>query len=330
MVSTKAPVLFIVFNRPHKTKEVLQKISQYKPEKLYISSDSARVNNAKDIENCNLVQKLINDGITWPCTVLIKKYTENQGCKLAVSQALTWFFDHEPYGVILEDDCVPDLSFFDFALELLQKYENDKRVFSISGYSFGYKIQSGESYLFSRYMNMWGWASWRRVSVQVDYNLTKWNALSKRSKRLFLFKHFSLHEGDFDYGWMLYWEDLFNQIVSGRVNTWDFQWFYLQFLTSALTIFPSVNLIQNIGFDNEATFTSDKHYLKYPSERITFPLIHPKKVVANKIFATEIIKKIWAQYEKHSIAWHLRTTKFYIHVKTTKLFKVAKLIVKGR
>lgn len=312
----KAPVLFVVFNRPEKTRRVLQAIAAYAPEVIYISSDGPRENNVGDKENCANVQKLVNEGIDWPCRKEVLIHARNKGCKAAVSEAITWFFKHEPYGIILEDDCIPDVSFFDYAADLLRKYESDKRIFSVSGSNFGYESGTPCSYSCSKYMNMWGWATWRRTANQIDYDLLEWKVKSKFSKKIFLIRHLALKHKDFDWGWLLYWEDKLDQIVTAKTDTWDFQWFYAQFKSATVTLYPAINLIQNIGFDAEATHTINNNYYPTQAASMLLPLVHPERIIADKIFDEQFVKMRWAQYDRQSLLWHVRTTKLYRALKS--------------
>ena len=127
-------VLFLVYNRLSTTKKVFKQIKKAKPPKLYISGDGAK-NNIDDCKKVNQVRKFLKKNIDWRCQVKLLFNKKNLGCKLAVTQGITWFFKHEEYGIILEDDCLPSQSFFWFTENLLQRYKNNKKIFIISGYN---------------------------------------------------------------------------------------------------------------------------------------------------------------------------------------------------
>lgn len=150
------PILFIVFNRPDPTQQVFEKIRQIRPQQLFIAADGPRENQPDDKINCAQVRAIINR-IDWDCQVQTLFSEKNLGCGKAVSNAITWFFEHVEEGIILEDDCVPDVSFFDFCKAMLEQYRNNPHVMMISGTSFLYnRIESRESYFFSKYYSIWG------------------------------------------------------------------------------------------------------------------------------------------------------------------------------
>jgi hypothetical protein len=167
----KSPILFLIFNRPDTTKAVFESIKSIKPLKLYIAADGARGNKlGEDL----LVEetRAIIQSVDWECEVKTLFRKENLGCKVAVSSAIDWFFENEEQGIILEDDCLPDASFYGFCENLLDYYKNDERVFHISGNNFQDGIIRGDgSYYFSKYNHSWGWATWRRVWKTYDVNM---------------------------------------------------------------------------------------------------------------------------------------------------------------
>lgn len=306
----KVPILFIVFNRPEKTGMVLAQIAKYKPEQLYVVADGARPHIETDLRNCEKVREIITSGIDWYCEKKIIFRDTNFGSRKSVSDAITWFFTEEPYGIILEDDCLPHVSFFDYAAELLLRFENDESIFSIAGSNFGYHFNSLDSYFASRYFNMWGWASWRRVAQKIDYNLTGWKSKSNFSKLVFLIKMLSYKHKDLDLGWILYWKNIFNKVSNNILDTcWDYQWFYFQFQSSGITIFPSSNLIENIGFDSQATHTLSIESINgFPNKELPLPLVHPVQLQPDIEFEEKYIKKKWAYYKRLSLFWHIKHT----------------------
>lgn len=151
-------VLFLVFNRPDTTKQVFEAIRKAKPPRLYVAADGPRLNRAGEEEKVKAVREYLMDNIDWSCEVKTLFRQENLGCKYAVSGAITWFFEHEEMGIILEDDCLPSQSFFWFCEELLNRYNNDTRIFLISGFNSINKWKNNSfDYLFSYYGSIWGW-----------------------------------------------------------------------------------------------------------------------------------------------------------------------------
>ena len=271
----KVPILFIIFNRFQTTEKVFETIRKYQPRELFIAADGPRKDKPGEKERCEEVKKIV-ENIDWLCDVKKLYRKNNLGCKLAVSGAIDWFFENVEKGIILEDDCLPSTSFFRFCEEMLEKYKNDERIFTISGDKF-ICGKVPDSYYFSRYVHLWGWATWRRAWKKYDVNMNNLKDISEINipNNTFLERPF--------------WENTFKSVFSGQVDTWDYQWVYTQFKFRGLSICPSTNLVKNIGFGKNATHTKVNTVVPDKKE-IVFPLNHPKEIMVNKIFDTETIK----------------------------------------
>ncbi|WP_220392975.1 hypothetical protein [Chitinophaga lutea] len=185
----------------------------------------------------------------WPCTVRTLFRERNLGCKEAVSQAITWFFEHEAEGIILEDDCLPGSSFFGFCDALLQKYRHEDRVRIITGSNMQNGRQWGDaSYYFSRYGNIWGWATWRRVWDRYDAGLSQYTEAdaARHLRRIFD-----------DPFLVAAWEKIFANQKAGNIDTWDYQLQFITFFENGLCATPNVNLVSNLGFRADGTHTFD-------------------------------------------------------------------------
>lgn len=270
----KSPVLFLVFNRPSTTKQVFETIRKAKPSKLYLAADGPRQNNSSDLVLCKEVKAIINN-IDWECQTYTLFRSENLGCKKAVSSAITWFFENEEEGIILEDDVLPLPTFFPFCDELLEKYRDNDNVALISGNNLiSKRFQNDESYFFSHYANIWGWATWKKVWNQYDADMQDWPNW-KNTNNL---KKLSDNTPYFEY----YWKDQIQAIYDGKMDTWDFQLFFLLWRINALCIVPTNNLTGNLGFGAIATHTTgqmpDCVSESIPDD-LKFPLIHPHAIV---------------------------------------------------
>lgn len=232
-----APVVLIAFNRPKETKEVFKKIREAKVPKLYIVVDAPRENNESDKKLNDEVLDIIND-IDWNCDVKKNIASKNMGVGPRPYTGIDWVFEHEEFAIILEDDCVPSLSFFDFCTELLHKYKDDPRIMHISGtrYNTEFDMRNNDSYFFSRYQYNWGWATWRRAWSYYDFNLDNYESVVKKN---YLNLRFSKYEAN-------HWKGHFDRAKEKKAFMWDFQWQYAIFMNSGLCIFPRVNLISNI------------------------------------------------------------------------------------
>lgn len=279
------PVLFLVFNRLETTKQVFAQIRKAQPRQLFIGADGARVGKEGEAEKVQAVRQYILDNIDWDCEVQTLFREQNLGCGVAPAQAITWFFEHVEQGIILEDDILPEDSFFLFCEELLEKYKDDTRICQIGGNNFNIAVPSAYSYFFTKYVSIWGWATWRRAWKQYDFEMK----LLQPDMGDFFACLFPPYEATHRY-------QLFQNFARNRGNDiWDYQWFFCNLLNNTLTLLPTQNLIANLGFGEDATHTTNQnspHY-KLQTNKLTFPLIHPPYLVRS-------------EHYEHTLNAHLR------------------------
>ncbi len=249
----EAPILFIIFNRPRTTEIVFERIKKLQPKVLYIAADGPRTNNDKDVQLCTEARR-ITENINWKCKVKRLYRVSNLGCGKAVSGAISWFFKNVTAGVIIEDDCLFDESFYRFTCKMLDKFKDDTTVMHISGDNFLSKNMLDSSvYYFSKYVHVWGWATWRYSWNKYDYHMKNWNNKNLLQKINFI--EGSLWE-------KLYWTSKFDSVSYKITDTWDYQWIYTVMENKGRAIVPGTNLVSNIGFGNEASHTSGvNHYM---------------------------------------------------------------------
>ncbi len=263
-------IVFLIFNRPEQTARTFAAIRAARPPTLLVVADGPRPDRAGEQELCARTRAVI-DGVDWPCQVLRNFADTNMGCGKRVSSGLDWAFGQVDEAVILEDDCLPDPSFFPYCAELLERYRTDERIMMISGDNFQNEAgRTSDSYYFSRIPHCWGWATWRRAWQHYDFTMADWP--QRRDARW-------LKPITRKPGLERYWAQHFDGVTSGKVDTWDHQWLYCLLIRCGLSIAPNVNLVTNIGFSDTATHTPtvDEHYL-VPSHAMEFPLRHPSVV----------------------------------------------------
>jgi hypothetical protein len=182
-----------------------------------------------------------------------------------VASAISWFFDQEPEGIVLEDDVWPDPSFFPFMQELLARYRDDSRIGSISSHHFHRQPSGGSSYRYSIYNHCWGWGSWRRAWQQYDYALSSWPA----------FRDQGLLAGLGSPRFQRYWTRILDATAAGQIDTWDFAWTYSHWKAGMLSCVPDRCLVRNAGFGPDATHTNAEACPLPEPEAMPFPLQHP-------------------------------------------------------
>lgn len=299
------PVVFIVFNRPETTQQVIDAIRLAQPSKLFIIADGPREDNREDIEKVTLVRSII-DQVNWPCDVSANYAEVNLGCKKRVSSGLNWVFAQVERAIILEDDCLPHPSFFRFCEEMLAKYSKDEKIMHISGDNFQFgRRYGGGSYYFSRYAHVWGWATWKRAWQNYDVDLKRWLFSDKKK----ILRDFSSFRERY------FWRKTLDNVMAGKIDTWDFQWAFTCMERGALAIIPNVNLVSNIGFGADATHTENvSRFSKIPTEPMEFPLVHPESIARNRI-ADSNTSKLFFQ-NRGLLSKVLRKLKHFINRKT--------------
>lgn len=268
------PVAFLVFNRPDTTQRVFEEIRRARPPKLLVVADGPRADRLGETEKCKAVRAII-DTVDWPCKVL-KNYSDvNLGCKMRVSSGIDWVFEQVEESIILEDDCLPHPTFFRFCEEMLQTYKNNSQVAMVAGTNFSKQPkQTKESYFFSSLVQIWGWASWRRAWKMYDSDMVTWPSFVKNGE----FNKLGLNSKIIKYV-----KPTYQAVANNEIDTWDYQWSFSVLSNSMLVVVPTNNVIQNIGFGNDATHTLDS---SIPHAQLTlcqmhFPLVHPNLVLAS-------------------------------------------------
>ena len=270
-----APVVLLLFNRPDLTRRLLERVRQIKPERLLVVADGPRSSVLTDAAACEEVQRLVRETVDWGARLDWNVADSNMGIRKRVASGLNWAFQLEQQVIVLEDDCLPELSFFPFCTELLDRYQNDTRVGLISGDNFQHGQEfTRASYYFSRYAHIWGWASWRRAWNHYDDSMRDWPELRNSNWLAHLFPH-PLEA--------LYWEKLFDEVSQHRIDTWDYAWQFALWTQSQYSILPAQNLISNLGVGESATHTQDADKAKHQLEvsPMKFPLVHPSTVIRN-------------------------------------------------
>jgi hypothetical protein len=273
----EVPVAFIIFNRPDTTELVFAEIAKAKPTKLLVVADGARANKMGEAEKVAATRAIIQR-VDWECEVLTNFSDVNLGCKARVSSGINWIFQQVEEAIILEDDCLPDPTFFRFCQEMLVRYKHDQRIGIISGdnFQFGSK-RNDDSYYFSKYVHIWGWATWRdRWQSSYDVELKKWPTV--KSEKWLVDILSNKKEAKF-------WTSVFDRVYKGAIDTWDYQWVFANWVQSRFSVVPNQNLISNIGFSrSDATHTTgNSDEANMPVYPMYFPLSHPELIVKNLI-----------------------------------------------
>lgn len=267
-INLTTPVALFIFKRMETTARVFEEIRKAQPEKLFVIADGPREGRVGEAEECMAVRNLVSR-VDWPCEVRTNFSDVNLGCDARITSGLDWLFGQVEEAIILEDDCLPDPTFFPFCQELLGRYRHDSRVMMISGNNFqdGRK-RAGASYYYSRLFHIWGWASWRRAWKHFDAGLGRWPEIRSG-------------------GWLAdvlsdsmavrYFERIYDRCHAGEINPWDYRWNFSCWMQNGISIAPNVNLVTNIGFGANGTHAKDPAdgLAEIPVQAMEFPLAHP-------------------------------------------------------
>lgn len=288
--SNHVPVLINVFNRPDKVEKLFEVLRKVKPINLYVSCDGPRKSSPSDFVNIEKVKSII-DNVDWDCRVHTKYSEVNLGCTLAIPSAIDWLFSNEEIGIVLEDDCIPSEFFFEFCAEMLEVYKDKKEVMHISGSNLNEKY-GVYSYYFSRYGQIWGWATWRDrwnlYDRSVDMELNS-NAYFSKKEEKFWSKNFTY-------------------------NFWDVRWaVFTIWKFNGISIIPNNNLISNIGFGSDATHYKDDRSIhsNMNHEEMNFPLFHPSMIWIDKQHDNFLFLKHY-----HKTLLQIISSKLYVLVRS--------------
>ncbi|EKD95367.1 MAG: Methyltransferase FkbM [uncultured bacterium] len=236
------PILFIIFRRKNTALQVIEAIAKVKPKKLYISQDGPR--NQEEKQEVLETRKAVLSKINWDCDLTVWTHDQNLGLRKHIPGALDRFFKKEEYGIYLEDDTVPNKYFFSYQKDLLDKYKNDKNIFSISGTNLYPKFSNKDNlYYLSQIGSVWGMGTWRR----------SWNKYSSKIQSLKNFNYAEYKNFVFSRKYFIYIKLFLNLVKSNKINTWDYQYSYTAIKNRIFFITPSINLVKNIGINNKGT-----------------------------------------------------------------------------
>jgi hypothetical protein len=285
------PIGIFAFNRPQFIERLLGILAEIQPRRILAVADGPRPHVAGDAEKCAAVRGLF-EKIDWKCEIKRNFAEQNMGSFPRNSSGLNWVFTEVEEAIILEDDCMPDTSFFPYCEELLAKYRNDHRVGVISGNNFLRHMSRKQvpSYFFSRYALTWGWATWRRTWQKVDLDMPYWPEFRDSGK---------LRQSVFSEREEWYWRYIYDRIYERQLkNAWDYQLMLTCRRFDLLTAIPSVNLVSNIGHGRDATHCTGiyNQEANVSTYALKFPLTHPKNVEASSLLDCRIFFRRFQEY----------------------------------
>jgi hypothetical protein len=280
------PVVLLIFNRPDFTEIVFRAIARARPKRLMVFADGPR--NPEEAALCAQTRAVIK--VDWPCDLTMDVADVNLGCRERVSSGIDKAFADSETAIILEDDCVPDPTFFRFCEEMLDRYRSEERVMSITGANYLGRWKRGwarPSYRFSYFGSPWGWASWRRAWDRFDVTMQAWKHPTTKPWLQ------DVLQNDETYQFQARRFD----IVYGNQHSWDVAWLFTRLLEAGLTIVPAVNLIRNIGCQGGNSIPATHSLANMPTSPMGFPLRHPRVVAADRAYDLNLVRQIVQGYK---------------------------------
>ena len=263
----KIPILVLAFNRADHVAEAMKTIRDYQPDRLYLECDGPRAHKQGEKEAVEATRKAMLDAVGWPCEVKTLFREENLGCAKAVYSAISWFFDNEEFGVIVEDDMVIGVDYFRLCEELLPRYANEEKIMTIQAMNKSHRSDINNTYVYSWRGGCWGWATWRRAWKKMDMSMSALPTLSRWK----ILRKFGVLPG----------LDLMRNYWAGykhldTFSSWAYRWSLSIQANNGLSIVPGVNLAKNIGTDGGAHY--DEHdedpYKNLPIGHLKWPLVY--------------------------------------------------------
>lgn len=270
------PVALCLFNRPQLTRQVFAAVARARPPVLLVVADGPRSGRPEDASLCAQARAIV-EAVDWPCRVERQYADANLGCRRRIATGLDWVFSQVDEAIVLEDDCLPDPTFFRFCEELLARYRDDERVHMVRGGNFfGDRPPVSSSYHFSRWYHIWGWATWARAWRHNDPTTARWPALRDSQWLESLLS---------DSAMVARARAILDDNHAGKVDTWEYDWVFSGWLRGALAACPARNLVTNIGFGPDAAHGRDAQHphAGLTTAPMSFPLVHPDRVALDAV-----------------------------------------------
>lgn len=243
-MENNAPIIVFAFNRPDALKNTINSLLKNKEAKdsdLFIFVDGPRANKQGEAKKVKDVQEYVKT-INGFKNVHYTFSNQNKGLGTSIIQGVTQIINQYGKAIVLEDDLVLATNFLSFMNQGLEKYEKEKKVFSICGYSNKVKVPKEYKYdsYFCTRSSSWGWGTWADRWNSVDWKLGDWDKYSKM-------------KNDFNKWGGSDCFKMLNDWKNGRNQSWAIRFCFSQFLQNKLSLFPIESKVFNNGFDGNGT-----------------------------------------------------------------------------
>ena len=281
---TKIGITVVAYSRPDHLKKLLFSLKVNK-----IKNFTVFIDGADDFFIRKQQQKIIKmlQMIDWADVKIINRPT-NIGLRKSIISSLDDQFKIYDKVILLEDDCIPQMGFFDFMLQSLETFKDNKKIRSICGYQLPINLMNTnkiETIMSSRFIP-WGWATWKDRWQDYEPNLTP--IIDKLKVKDII--------NDLPSDLLHYLDHYSHKNIQNDI--WSINWVLVHYLTKTYTIFPSTTLIENIGFDGTGVHSiTTKAFKHLPNSDIPININIDNNININ----INIDRKIIEYMEKHWI-----------------------------
>lgn len=272
------PILLVLYNRTEDTHNLFQIIRKIKPSKLYVAADGANREVSLDYQKCLQTRSVIMP--EWQCETKKFFHDEHLGKSKNVYKAISWFFENEEEGIILFDDTLPNLDFFHYCAQLLEKYRDNPEVLHIgANYLERRKKYLKNSYHFTAYAFIWGFATWRKTWEGFDLEMKQ-----EPEKVFAVINKYATNPIE-----RIFCHRIYNVLRKHNLDYWEYQYNFHIWLKNGLCISPNVNLVTNVGFKQRKRRI--RRLMK--STKNILPLDHPQTIVRHRRADNYTFKKVY-------------------------------------
>lgn len=325
------PIVIFFFNRPDLIVQIVDRIASIKPKKMYLFCDGGR--NDAEWKIVNETRKQVETRITWDCEVIKNYAEENRGVYESIGKGASWVFEREKEAIFLEDDNLPEVTFFEFCKEMLERYKSDRRILWICGTNYleNYVPKDGSSYMFTKHLMPCGWASWSdKFLAMYDGDLENLELPSMSKNLKFAYENKALYKQQ-----LYAIEKTKDSLVNDKSVSWDYQMCFSIRINSVYGISPKYNQITNIGVDERSTHGGSsmrkimtKRFCGIKSYPLEFPLTHPKIIMQDAEFEKRTCKIILMPFGRRVLLKFIRLIKPMLGFDKYESVSIATLISK--
>ena len=269
-----SPIIVFSFNRLIPLQRLIYSLAantESVESDLYVFVDGARTDKEGEMEKVHSVQRYVQN-IEGFKSVQYHFSDVNHGLGPSIIYGTTEVLRKYGKAIVLEDDLILSSNFLSYMNQGLDRYEKEKEIFSICGYSSQVKRPDGysaDSYFCTR-SSSWGWGTWLDRWETVNWSLNDFYQYKKYRKT------FNNWGGSDCWHMLNDWHD-------GRNKSWAIRFCFSQFLQNKLSLFPLISKVANEGFDGEGTNCRKYSRFKYDFDtggKKTF--IWPTEIKMNK------------------------------------------------